>query len=435
VTLARIGRFLVRNWPLKLAAVVLATLLYSGLVLSQNTQVFLESVQIIGLDQPEDVVLLTNLPDVEEIRYFDQDNVRVDASNFRATVDLSDVDPTVEVVSLPVDVTSVDPRIQVIDYAPDRVNIEIDTLGEKTVDVVVRQLEAPVELETREPTATPETVTIRGAQSRVDRVVRVEARVQIEPTGIDIDRDVEVVPVDALGAEVLQVDVDPRSVHVSIEVFSDVQTKSLPVNPVVTGTPAAGYEIVAIAVEPLIVSVEGDVDDIAPLDRVDTLPISVSGETEDVDVEIGLALPDGVVALDEGPISVTIRLQPEAGTRTYSVGITLQGARPDRTYDVAVDRVLLTIGGPAADLDRLSPSTLTALVDVIGIDSGVRLLPVRANLPSSLTLITSSPASVSVTVIAPSPTPTVTASATPTAPATPEPDASPTPSTVPRPIA
>jgi YbbR domain-containing protein len=161
----------------------------------------------------------------------------------------------------------------------------------------------------------------------------------------------------------------------------------------------------------------------------------VSGETEDVDVEIGLALPDGVVALDEGPISVTIRLQPEAGTRTYSVGITLQGARPDRTYDVAVDRVLLTIGGPAADLDRLSPSTLTALVDVIGIDSGVRLLPVRANLPSSLTLITSSPASVSVTVIAPSPTPTVTASATPTAPATPEPDASPTPSTVPRPIA
>ena len=35
--MTRYLRFLIHNWPLKLAAIVLATLLYGGLVLSQTT--------------------------------------------------------------------------------------------------------------------------------------------------------------------------------------------------------------------------------------------------------------------------------------------------------------------------------------------------------------------------------------------------------------
>jgi len=38
-TLRRVVARVVRNWPLKLGSVVLATFLYAGLVLSQNAQV------------------------------------------------------------------------------------------------------------------------------------------------------------------------------------------------------------------------------------------------------------------------------------------------------------------------------------------------------------------------------------------------------------
>ena len=38
--MTRLLRFVIHNWPLKLAAIGLATLLYGGLVLSQTTQDF-----------------------------------------------------------------------------------------------------------------------------------------------------------------------------------------------------------------------------------------------------------------------------------------------------------------------------------------------------------------------------------------------------------
>ena len=44
----------------------------------------------------------------------------------------------------------------------------------------------------------PETVAVRGAESVVDRVVEGQANVVIEPTGLDVDREVELIPVDAL---------------------------------------------------------------------------------------------------------------------------------------------------------------------------------------------------------------------------------------------
>ena len=40
---------------------------------------------------------------------------------------------------------------------------------------------------------------------------------------------------------------------------------------------AAGFEVASIEVDPPVISVEGDANDLAGLDRADTLPVSVSG--------------------------------------------------------------------------------------------------------------------------------------------------------------
>src|SRR5439155_421316 len=66
---SRIIRFVVHNWPLKLAAIVLATLLYGGLVLSQTTQDFTRAVPIGIENAPSDVVVLSDLGSVTRIRY------------------------------------------------------------------------------------------------------------------------------------------------------------------------------------------------------------------------------------------------------------------------------------------------------------------------------------------------------------------------------
>ena len=85
--MTRALRFLVHNWPLKLAAVGLATLLYGGLVLSQSTQSFTSPVPIQIEDPPADVLVLSNLGSVTRIDYVAPPDLglRIDSASFAAT--------------------------------------------------------------------------------------------------------------------------------------------------------------------------------------------------------------------------------------------------------------------------------------------------------------------------------------------------------------
>ena len=84
----RILRRLLNNWPLKVAAVGLATLMYGGLALSQNTQQYTGGIQVQPVNVPPDTFILTRPEPVTTIRYFAPSGVPVAASSFVATVDL-----------------------------------------------------------------------------------------------------------------------------------------------------------------------------------------------------------------------------------------------------------------------------------------------------------------------------------------------------------
>ena len=70
--------------------------------------------------------------------------------------------------------------------------------------------------------------------------------------------------------------------------FTDRTTRTLPVSPVITGTPAAGFEIASVSVTPLTVTVEGDADQLAALERADTEAVSASGASSDFSRVVGL---------------------------------------------------------------------------------------------------------------------------------------------------
>jgi YbbR domain-containing protein len=86
------------------------------------------------------------------------------------------------------------------------------------------------------------------------------------------------------------------------------------------------------------------------------------------------------------------------GTRTFSAGLQLIGANAALQYTLSTDRVLVTIGGSTADLDRLSGAQLVVDLDVAGLKPGVHEVPVTANLPAGTTLVAASPATVTVTI-------------------------------------
>ena len=402
--MTRVVRFLVRNWPLKLAAVVFATLLYGTLVVSQNERTINVSVPVSAINQPAGIVLLSNLDSVTQVKFFaPQDSPALDSSSFRATVDLSNVDPKVGRVLVPVHVEPIDDRVQVLDVQPSRINIEIDQLASRSVPVSVDRGPTPSGLDVRDPVLSTDTVTVKGPASEVRRVDRAEARIQIDPSGIDFDRDVELIPVDALGNELAPVDVEPTTVRVRIAVFTDRETRPLPVKPNITGTPAAGFEVAGVAVQPLVLSVEGDADQLAGLTSVDTAPVSISGATGNVSTSVGLALPTGVLSLGGETVRVTISIRQVTATRDFSAGIVLTGARSDRVYSLSTNQVLVTLGGSIAQLDGLEGRSFSVQAPVAGLEPGRHEVAVVANLPAGLALVSASPPSVVVTVALPPP--------------------------------
>jgi YbbR domain-containing protein len=421
--MTRLLRFVVHNWPLKVAAIALASVLYGGLVLSQTTKDFPGTVPIETVNQPSDVTYLNDLGSVSGIRYIaPQDlGLKVDSSTFSASVNLADVDPSAGPVTLRVHVTAADPRIQIVDFTPQLITVRLDLVTSRQVPVKVILGTIPSGVDVGVPVYDPATVTVRGADSIVSRVVEAQARVSIDPSGLDVNRLVDLVPVDDSGQQ-LQVDVNPTQARVKVPVFTNRQTKSLPVNPVVVGSPAAGFEVDTVSVSPQVVSVEGDANDLAQLDRADTAAVSITGASSEVQQTVGLDLPDGVQPLDPtAKVEVTITLRPVTGTRTFEAGLVLVGSQVDRTYALSTDRVLVTIGGPIADLDRLSGAQLTVNLDVTGLDVGSHLVPVTAKLNTGLILVSSSPDQVDVTITAPQSSPGPSPSGLPSASPAPTP--------------
>ena len=246
-------RFIFHNWPLKLAAVLLATLLYAGLIVSASASSYDGSIPITVTGQPAGSFVLADppLPDVTNIRYLviGANRQPITSKSFSATIDLSGVKPAPNSlpVSVPVTVRATDPgTVQILEFSPSRVQVRLDPITSKEVPVSVDRGVIPEGLDPRPPVLSQDTVTVEGPDSSIRQVVGALARVRIQP--VDFNQDVDLIAVDARGEEVKGVTLTPRSVRVTVQVNPTMTTKTLPVNPVVTGSPAAHFSVTVVTV-------------------------------------------------------------------------------------------------------------------------------------------------------------------------------------------
>lgn len=429
--MSRLLGLVVHNWPLKLAAILLSVLLYGGLILSASIETFQGRIPIQVLNRPGDAFVIGDLPDVTTIRYLVLGSAapRLSPASFSATIDLAGVEVRAGAppVSVPVTLQATDPSVvQVIDFEPSRIQVTLDPLVTKEVPVRVERGTVPAGLDIREPVVSVDTVTASGPGSYVRLVAAAEARVAIPDSGVDVNELVDLVPVDAAGSVVSSVDLSPASVRVTIQVGSQLSTRAVPVNPVVTGTPAAGYEVRQVSAIPSVVTVGGEASRLDALVKVDTALVSISGASDSVVAEVALQLPDGIEAVDVDQVRVRVEIAQLSGSRSFEVGVSLTGADPRLRYALGADRVVVVAGGTLAALDALDPKRLVATVDVGGVAPGTLPLAVTVRLPEGIRLVTVTPAEVEVTVVAP-PTPTPEPTPTPTPEPTPTPVPSPTP--------
>ena len=177
--------------------------------------------------------------------------------------------PTASSVNVRVAVSAVDPRVTILDSQPRSIQVVLDEVTTKQVPVDVQQGPTPPGVDVGEMTYTPTEVTVTGASTAVSRVVAARVIVaRSTPRASTSTATVEAQAGRRQRAQIVAgVELDPRTVHVTIPLFTNRETRTLPVNPVVTGTPAQGFRIASVAADPLVVSVEGDADQLAALTR------------------------------------------------------------------------------------------------------------------------------------------------------------------------
>ncbi len=399
----RAARLVVRavfhNWPLKLAAIALAVLLYVGLVATQDSTTYPGPIRVDVINLPPGTVVTNQLKTVDEVRYVaPADLGRLTAQDFKATVDLSNVPPNGTPTSVRVVVQAIDPRVTILDVVPRTIPVVLDQSITTTVPVRVNRGPAPPGVVVGETTYTPEQVSVTGPSTAVKRVVAVEVAVSLDASGINVDQDVEGTPVDSSGAAVTGVNLTPQIVHVTIPLYTDRQSKTVPINPVLDGTPAPGFRVSGIDVSPLAATLEGNASQLAAIVSADTAPIQIAGATRAVSQTVSLSLPTGVSAVDASSVQVTIQIDPVTETRTFTAGLRVDGGSPTLAYSLSVQSILMTVYGSTADLDRLGSAAITVGLDVSGLPPGVDQLTVVPSLPSGVTVVSLDPSTVTVTI-------------------------------------
>jgi YbbR domain-containing protein len=404
----RIVRFFLGNLPLKIGAVLLAVILYVAMVALQSTQLWPGTIAIEPVNQPTNTSLvdLQSIPQVSDIKYIAPADVPVSQSLFRATVDLANAKPSEsESLLLKVKLVAEDPRIQIIDYRPQQIPLKLEPIIHRQVSVVVDKGAVPSGLSPGAPVANPSTADVSGASSIVRSVAYAQANIRIDNSGLDVNTDVDLVARDAANNVVNNVQFSPRTVHVQMLVGSQGRTETVPVDPVITGTPAAGYVITSIDVTPPSAAVSGQADALSVLNgKIGTKAISITGATGDVSQTVNLDLPNGV-ASNAGPIAVVVHLSSPPATRSISLGVVPVGARTDLIYTLSTPSVIVTLGGATAALNALDTSTMVTTVQVGGLGVGAHTVTLVVIVPPGIKVANISPAQIVVTVTAPPPPP------------------------------
>ncbi len=400
--------WLTRNWHLKLAALGLATILYTGFVYSGSfTDQLFPGLPIEAINQPSGAYPLTQQLGTVDVQYRLSADApeRVTADSFAVTVDLAEYDMarSPELQSLPVRVTSLQQGVEVLEFQPTTVPVALDRLAERQVRVEVETGDLPEGLAISAPRTSHEEVTASGPQSQLGRVDRAVARVQIFASGIDVRQpQVPLVPVDIDGREVESVELEPATIQVEIDVRAVETSKTVPIRPDLAGNPADGFQVSAVTVEPAVVTIFGAPDAVADITEVTTEPLPIGGANADLELDATLDLPEGTRTAEDAPAAVvTVSIRPSIATRNYLVGVTCEGAPNGSACLPQQEQLSVTLRGPAAELADIDPADLTPTLDASGLGPGSHTLTPTFSLPNGVDLVSVSPGSVTVQIVPP----------------------------------
>ncbi len=395
--------------PLKLTAVLIAMIFWAVSVLSAPpTEVVRDYGSRLAVERPDDVpagyVLTGQLGDVGiRLKGTEAAIANVVASDLHARLDVPSADlhrSDPQEVPVRVDIPPT-AGVKVDSIAPATVTVRIEPITSRDVAVQARFAnDPPSGTVAGDPAITPSQVRVSGAASQVARIAALYATVRFGDAVTDLVSSVQPTAVDASGAPIDGLTVDPAIVQLTVPVLPTATTRTVPVVPTVRGAVAAGYWITRVTTDPPVVTVRGEAAALGGIDQVATAPIDVSGLGADKTFQVALLLPaEGTSLIKAAQATVTVSVAPLAGSRAFPlVAVQATGLGSGFVAEFDPPTISVVVAGSVPALSGIAAGQVVATVDATGKGAGTYPLDVVLRTPPGTTAQSVQPTRVTLTI-------------------------------------
>ncbi|HEY8786217.1 MAG TPA: CdaR family protein [Candidatus Limnocylindria bacterium] len=399
-------RIATADLPLKLTAVLIALIFWVvTFVSAPPTEIVQDYGGRVAVERPDSVpagyVLQGQLGDVGvRLRGTPAALANVVASDLHATLDLPDIhnsDPQ----DVPVRVVVATADVKVESYAPATVTVRIEPITSRDLAVQARFANSPPSgTFAGDPAITPSQVRVSGAASQVARIAALYATVGFGDAVTDLVQSVQPRAVDASGATIDGLTVDPAVVQLTVPVLPTATTRTVPVVPAVRGAVAPGYWITRVTSDPTVVTVRGEGAALSTIDQVTTAPIDVSGLGADRTFQVTLLLPaEGTSIVKAAQATVTVSIAPLTGSRSFPlVAVQASGVGSGFVAEFDPPTISIVVAGPVPALSGITAGQVVATVDATGKGPGTYPVDVVVRTPAGTTAQSVQPTRVTLTI-------------------------------------
>ena len=306
--------------------------------------------------------------------------------------------------SVPVNLQIDAQPVKVESYSPDMIEIEIEEVYSESFEIDLIQPSSPaIGYDAGNPILDKKTAAVNGPASLVDRVVGIQAVLDISQAKENIDANLELKAVDENGLIISGVLISPEEVNVRMNITQLGGYRNVSVKVVTIGQIESGYRLTNISSNPLVITVfSTDSDLVKNLPGfVETLPLNLSDASEDMVVSLPLDLPSGMTVVGESVIKVTVSIAPIQGSVTLAdLPVEIIGLDPQLSAVLSPDRVDIILSGPLRTLDELIPGNVRIFIDLTDSEEGTYQLEpsvevniqgilVRSLLPATIEVVVS----------------------------------------------
>jgi len=383
-----------------------------------------------------------------EIRAPESSWRELDTASFEAFIDLRDIGEGISEVEVQVSCPT-DPVVTFLEHTPARVYVELEEIITRrlTVSTHVEDSESvPLGYVSRPPTVFPASITVSGPRSIVEQAQQATLSIRLEGTRETIELALAPTIRDTMGNIIEGLEISPALVQTEVQIERQLGYRDVTVSAITTGSPAPGYWVSSIAVDPPAITVYGKPQIIEAMPGfLVTNPIDIEGVDETLIKRVPLALPEGVSVFSEDisgqTVNVHIEITPQLGGQTLRRQVEQQGLGTGYRVILSPEVADVILSGPLPELQTLSPEDVQVVINLLGLRVGTYKLEPTILLPEGSTLEVKSiqPETIEVTIeLQPTEVPTATpapeATTTPTAEVTPTPAETATPTPTPKPV-